>query len=64
MTDVPPEPERAAMQSCEISVEDLMPEPEPLPVESVATSQPEEDTEPTDMELLREMLEKGKGTLG
>lgn len=38
--DVPPEPERAAVQSCEISVEDLMPEPEPLPVESVATSQP------------------------
>ena len=63
VTDVPPEPERAAMQSCEISVEDLMPEPEPLPVESVATSQPEEDTEPTDMELLREMLEKEKALL-
>lgn len=41
VTDVPPEPERAAMQSCEISVEDLMPEVEPLPVESVATSQRE-----------------------
>lgn len=38
--DVPPEPERAAVQSSEISVEDLMPELEPLPVESVATSQP------------------------
>lgn len=63
VTDVPPEPERAAMQSCEISVEDLMPEPEPLPVESVATSQPEEDTEPTDMELLREMMEKEKALL-
>ena len=61
--DVPLEPERAAMQSCEISVEDLIPEPEPLPVESVATSQPEEDTEPTDMELLREMLEKKKALL-
>lgn len=63
VTDVPPEPERAAMQSCEISVEDLMPEPEPLPVESVATSQPEEDIELTDMGLLREMLEKEKALL-
>lgn len=60
VTDVPPEPERAAMQSCEISVEDLMPEVEPLPVESVATSQPEEAAEPTDTELLREMLGKEK----
>lgn len=43
VTDVPPEPERAAMQSCEISVEDLMPEVEPLPVESVASeTRPEE----------------------
>ena len=41
--DVPPEPERAAVQSCEISVEDLMPEAEPLPVESVASeTRPEE----------------------
>lgn len=63
VTDVPPEPERAAMQSCEISVEDLMPEVEPLPVESVATSQPEEDIELTDMGLLREMLEKEKALL-
>ena len=39
--DVPPEPERTAVQSCEISVEDLMPEVAPLPVESVATSQRE-----------------------
>ena len=39
--DVTPEPERTAVQSCEISVEDLMPEVEPLPVESVATSQQE-----------------------
>lgn len=38
---VPLEPERVAVQSCEISVEDLMPEVEPLPVESVATSQQE-----------------------
>lgn len=43
VTDVPPEPERAAMQSCEISVEDLMPEVEPLPVGSVASeTRPEE----------------------
>lgn len=60
VADVPPEPERVAVQSCEISVEDLMPEQEPLPVESVATSQPEEAAEPTDMELLREMLGKEK----
>ena len=39
--DTAAEPESADVQSCEISVEDLMPEPEPLPVESVATSQRE-----------------------
>ncbi len=43
VTDVPPEPERTSVQSCEISVEDLMPEVEPLPVESVASeTRPEE----------------------
>lgn len=41
--DVTPEPERTSVQSCEISVEDLMPEVEPLPVESVASeTRPEE----------------------
>lgn len=43
VTDVPPEPERTSVQSCEISAEDLMPEVEPLPVESVASeTRPEE----------------------
>mgnify|MGYP003376814009 CR=1 FL=1 len=36
-----PVTEKLLVQSCEISVEDLMPEPEPLLVESVATSQEE-----------------------
>ena len=34
-----PETASTAVRNCEISVEDLIPEPEPLPVESVATSQ-------------------------
>lgn len=38
VVDEAPEAEKAVVKNCEISVEDLMPEPEPLPVESVATS--------------------------
>ena len=57
------EPERLAakvQQNEEICCEDSSGEE----LEEVATSQPEEDTEPTDMGLLREMLEKGKSTPG
>ena len=59
----PEEIERLKEQHRWIPVEERLPEEEPLPVESVATSQPEEDTEPTDMGLLREMLEKEKALL-
>lgn len=56
------EPERLAakvQQNEEICCEDSSGEE----LEEVATSQPEEDTEPTDMGLLREMLEKEKALL-